>query len=284
MKRWMILLISLCLLLAIGASFKPVFVPGSYEVKPDGSWDSVEFPKDVYHTDKFSAFSQDQPANLKLEIPEGKFASYQFGRVLLGDAGTAYNFVIGNQKNFFYDTLYFDLDRNGVITVKEEVKLDEKQNIALGYVFQIFSADPKLKVDYRSSNGKTVTRELDIRMTFVYEKNSERANAFFLVRNSTLFTGTTLSENGSPLVFAIADGDANGCYNDFGTDLVFYDKNRDNKFNYVKESQTLAELQEMKGPDRKKDIYRLILFPWPTKLMIVPGIDKVNPADVEPRS
>lgn len=282
MKRWTGIIIAVGLLLAMGAAFKPIFVPGSYDVKPDGTWDLVQFTKDNYHIDKPSTFSMIQPDGLKLELPEGKFVAYQYGKIALGNAGNVFNFVIGNQKNYFYDTLYIDLDHNGIITTKEEVKLEEKQNIAQGYVIQILTADARLNVDYSLTNGKILTRPLDMVLTFFYEKNAELTNTFYIIHNNTLFTGTTLAENGSPLFFAIADGDNNGCYNDFGTDIVFYDKNHDNKFDYVKESQTLAELQEMKGEDRKKDIYRLNLFAWPTRLVITPGKSPINPADVEP--
>jgi hypothetical protein len=281
MKRWMAIFTALGLILAMGASFKPIFLPGVYDLKPEGTWDLVSFPKDVYHYDKFSTYSTSKPANLKLDFPTDRFAGFQYSRFTLGNAGNVFNFVIANQRNYFYDALYIDLDHNGVITAKEEVKIEEKQNVALGYVFQSFEADPKIIVDYRISGGKVIARPLDIKLTFVYQKNSQRAEAFYILKNNTLMTGTTLSEK-DPLYFAIADGDNNGCYNDFGNDLVFFDRNGDRKFDYVKESQPLAELQDIKV-NRKTNIYRLVLSPWPVKLGIISINQTYKLADFEPK-
>jgi hypothetical protein len=281
MKRWIGLFAALGLVLTMGASFKPVFIPGVYDVKPDKHWDIVDYPKTEYHYGKFSTYSPYKPAHLKLELPADRFAGFQYGWFTLGNAGNVFYFVIANQRSYFYDAFYIDLDRNGVITPKEEVRMEEKQSVALGYVFQTYEAEFQVNVDYRLSQGKQITRPLDLKLTFVYQKNAQRAEAFYILKNNTLFTGTTLSEK-DPLYFAIADGDSNGCYNDFGVDIVFFDRNRDGKFEYGKESQPLAELQDIRV-GRKSEIHRLVLAPWPLKLGIINTNQAYKYSDFEPK-
>lgn len=283
MKRRYYLLFLTAFLLSFGATFKPVLVPGKYPVKPEGSWAMVNFPKDSFHSDNVQVFSSEKPEKLKLEIPEDRFAGFHFGKIVLGNAGTVYDFVIGNQNSYFFDALFIDQDQNGVITTKEEVKMEEQQNVALGFTRQILEAQTKLDVAYRLSQGAKIKRTLSLTMTFFYQKTPDALLTLYMVRNNTFLVGTGMTAK-DPVFFALVDADGNGNYNDYGVDMIFFDKNGDNRFDYLKEKQTLAELQEIYGMDRKKGIYRFIVSPWPTQLGIIDGLESFNLKDYEPAS
>ena len=280
MKHWAYILLMACLILSIGATYKPVLTPGIYPVEPNGDWDLVDFPKDTYHPDAFHVFLLQRPEDIKLELPEGKFDDYQFGEITLGNAGTTYQFVIGNQKNYFYDRLYVDLNQDGVITTEEEIELIEQQNIALGYTRQILEAHLTLDVEYALEDDKKTTHELDIVLTFFYQRAQDNVIAFYTVRNNTFLVGTGMGDK-NPVYFALVDADGNGIYNDLGIDMLFVDKNGDHRFDYRKETGVLAGLQEMRGPDGKKGIYRLILSAWPGKLGIVDWFAEYDLTDFE---
>lgn len=283
MKKRFYLLFLAVFILSWGATYKPVLVPGTYTVKPEGSWALVDFPKDSYHSEGIQIFLGEKPDKLKIELVDGRFAGYQYGRIALGNAGTVYNFIIGSQNSYFFDSLFIDQDRNGIITPKEEVKMEEKQNVALGYTRQILEAQTKLDVTYRLSSGEELKRTLDISITFFYQKTPDNLIVFYTVKNNTLFVGSGMTGK-NPVYFALVDADGNGNYNDYGVDMIFYDLNGDNRFDYTKETRVLAELQELIGMDKKKGIYRFVLGVWPTKLGVIDGQEKFNMKDYEPGS
>lgn len=283
MKKGCYLLFLALFILSLGATFRPVLLPGTYQVKPEGSWEMVHFPKNSFHNDNVFIFSSEKPEHLRLELPEGRYAGYQYGKIALGNAGTVYDFVIGNQNSYFFDSLFIDLDQNGVITLQEEVKMDEQQNIAMGFTRQILQAQVKFDVNYDLSSGKQIQRTLAIVLTFFYQKTPDSLMVFYTVRNNTLLVGTGMTSK-DPIFFALVDADGNGIYNDYGVDMLLFDRNGDKRFDYVKERQVLAELQELSGLDRKKGIYRFVVPVFPEQIGIVDGLDSFMLQDFEPLS
>jgi len=278
-RRWLIFLV-FGLLFAIGAGNRPVLTPGIYPVQPGGDgWDQVVFDKKSNYRPGIKYFTAIQPSDVRLELPKERFASFSFGRFSLGNAGTEYTMVIGSQNRYFFDTLYIDLDRDGVITAREEVKMNERQSVALGYTVQELDAEARLTVAYRTSTGKIVEHPLDIRLIFYYGKFSDEPMVFYMVQNTTFLQGTGLL-NGKPLSFALVDGDGNGRYNDWGDDFLFYDKNGDGKYHFGKESQVLNPLHDLKI-GQNNGIYRLIVPVFPAKIGLIAADADYKMADFE---
>lgn len=277
-RKWLALLLAM-FLFALGAGDRPTLTPGIYAVKPEKGWDRVVFGKGERHRQPVKYFISEQTKDLRLDLPKERFASFSFSHFPLGNAGTEYTLVVGSQNRYFFDTLYIDLNRDGVISPQEEIKMHERQNIALGYTVQELEAETSLNVTYRTSTGKHVEHPLDIRLTFYYGKFSDEPVIFYMIQNDTFLQGTGLS-GGKPMIFAVVDGNGNGNYNDLGEDLFFYDKNGDGKFQYSKESQILKALHNLKV-GRGNCIYRFIAPVFPGKIGLIDADSGYSMIDFE---
>lgn len=219
------------------------------------------------------------PENINLSFETNDMKESFYGRVLLGNTGQETWFFLGQRGEEL--VVYVDMDGDGEIGKKEQVKsftsgVIEKKEITN---FQFFTAIPiGIDVNFRNEE-KTIKHKLFffISLSLVVKDDLQEVYVSFI--DASFFDGKMpIVRRGKTfsVKFRIVDGDSNGCFNDYGRDILYVDVNGDGYY-VNKECWPLSEY--FFNNDNKQ--IRFVVTPQPKKLLITQPEATVNRSELE---
>jgi hypothetical protein len=226
-----------------------------------------------------------KPDYLAVQWDAGKLDNVKYGYFKLGNHDQKTWFGFG--KNPTTGKLDFYIDQNGDnrLDNKEKVEsLDVVSHKSSGYAIEeYYSLIPApLTVTYKGYDRvfqKKLYFFFDIQ--FATKKNSTEImvgtfTASFLEGEMTVQAGKTKKQ----MKVRLMDANGNGCFNDYGKDLIYMDINSDDYFR-KRESQPITEFYDFPGPNQQKQQLRFVVLPMPAKVAVVEATADFDRAQLE---
>lgn len=230
--------------------------------------------------------TESKPEGLEVAFDYQKMKNVQFGRFQLGNQEGKVWFLMAQDESGKWSEFYIDQNLDMQITQKERVKsiqeTGQDRYRGIDRQLELGLIPISLQIPYKGSN-----REFDQNLYFFVGINTFSKKdlsdimvglitASFLEGEFPVASGRT----SKMARFRILDADANGCFNDYGTDLVFMDLNGDNYFER-KESQSLKEFFVTGSGSRRRQ-YEVVVPPFPVKLGVFPTDEEYDSLELEP--
>jgi hypothetical protein len=214
----------------------------------------------------------------ELDLTEGKFGCFKFGNL-----GQKVWFWMRKDSDGYWSEFYIDQDRDQQIEKNERVKgfqtgQDSFQGIQR---FQALSLVPvSLKVAYQGAKAEFERNLYFFIRTGVYQKKNLADSMVSAVTAGFLEGEFKVPDRGgSKMVkFRIMDANGNGCFNDYGTDLLMMDLNRDGYFR----KKEIDKLAEYVVSSDKKHQWRVVVPPFPAKIAVVEVAAEIDSVALEP--
>ena len=260
---------------AFGIVKLPNISSGYYLVKMVNLGLQEFFSKDISQISSNEACLADSKADdLTIDPELEKLKDLKFGCFKkLGDNEKDIWFVMGKDQAGYYSDIYIDQNLDNHITVKEKVQgietFDEKkQGFTILNSFNLQSPIP-INISYKGLVGEIRKKVFFYLWSKVFLKNEESHTVVSITNISVLegLTKITVGKDEKLVKFRIIDINSNGCYNDYGKDVIGMDLNFDGTFN-KNEYQPLTEFFEVKLDGPKKQ-FRLIVLPFPGKVQVI---------------
>jgi hypothetical protein len=143
----------------------------------------------------------------------------------------------------------------------------------------------RIKVSFKGLSGEIHKNLYFFIFTTVLTKKGasdlmvEAINATFLDGEIHIAIGETVKKMNIRLI----DANGNGCFNDYGADLIMVDLNSNNYFQ-KRESFKLAEFFDFQGSAGEQMQLRIIVPPYPRKIAVISAGQGYNLADLEAES
>jgi hypothetical protein len=226
--------------------------------------------------------TESKPDGLEVDPGELNLADVKYGCFKFGNLERKTWFIMGQDSDGYWSEFYIDQNLDQRIEKKEKAKgFQTGQDSIQGLQrMQALSLVPvQVKVAY-----KGITAEFEKSLYFfirtgVYQKNNLSDTIVMATTASFMEGEFKVSGSGSRLVkFRIIDTNGNGCFNDYGTDLLSMDLNHDG---YFRKNET-SKLAEYPVSSDKKQRWRLVVPPFPAKIAVVDVIAEIDPATLEP--
>lgn len=287
MRKLLPLLFSVMLIFSLGFTRKPTVVPveGMYSVKTRTftyfDLFSGEF-SDI--TVNLAELIESQPEGLQVEPEVKRMSQLRYGSVKLGNTNEKTWFVIGSEKGV-WPVVYVDQNNDRLIEAKEKIKgiqTDQTRRKGMQVEFGANLIPFSVQVRFK---GTTSIIEKKQYFFAQFEKYSRDGNTEELVRfiSASFLDGEIKVYDGKKyqqVKFRIVDGNSNGCFNDYGKDLIYFDSNFDGFFK-KKEGQPLAEYFDFNGPNNEKRLLRMIVVPHPAKIAVVDSTVEIDRSQLE---
>ncbi len=246
----------------------------------------------------FDLFSQEYKINYNVaEVVEAKpekltigfdlkqLTEYRFGSFRLGNNNNRTWFVMGKDDQGYWSEFYIDQNNDLEIKENEKIKsfqsgqdkvkgLDRSQSLSLIPI--------RIRVSYKGSAGEIYKNLYFFIITTVLSKNNasdllvEAITASFLDGEIQVVSGETAKR----MNFRLIDANGNGCFNDYGTDLIFIDQNFDDYY-HSNESHKLVEFFDLSAASGDEKQLRIIVPPYPAKIAIIEAGQDYDLADFE---
>ncbi|HEX3045459.1 MAG TPA: hypothetical protein VHY08_11940, partial [Bacillota bacterium] len=196
-----------------------------------------------------SEMLESKPERLEIDFPYEQLEQVRFGSFNLGNNEKKIYFMLvndgSNKDENYWTDLYLDQDLDYRITKKEKIKgLQTNQDTFQGIQrTQSFGLIPiPLQISYKGLANQFTQKLYFFVMVNVFQKK-ELTDIVVNLIDAGFVEGEIKILNGDSyraVKFRIMDTNSNGCFNDYGTDLLFFDFNNDGYF-LRSESQELAE-------------------------------------------
>ncbi|HYH03745.1 MAG TPA: hypothetical protein VEC37_11620 [Bacillota bacterium] len=287
MKKLQWILLTGLVLLMTGFTKAPAPMEGVYDLKLKTLTLFELGAKNVPLLSVFAELTESKPEGLTVKVDTKKLTEPTFGSVKLGNTARKTWFLMGKDEQGFWTEIYLDQNGDQQITANEQIKslqtyqgkerkLDRQSTYTLipvpirvaimGYEKEVFKKIYFFfNTDIFTNKGESIT------MVSVF-------NASFLEGEMKVALGKEIKL----VKFRIFDIDSNGCYNDFGEDMIYMDSNYDGLFK-KKEGLKLTEFFDF-GSDKTKIQYRLVLPPQPAKLAVIEALKDFNRSSLEAAS
>lgn len=262
----------------------PIPLPEVYPVKLRNLtfFDLVSKDLDLLRWNQ-AELTESKPQEIEVDPGELNLGDPKYGCFKFGNLERKIWFIMGKDSDGYCSEYYIDQNLDQRIEKKEKVKgFQTGQDSIQGLQrMQALSIVPvPVKVAYK---GITTEFEKNLYIfirTGVYQKNN---------LSDTMVVATTASfiegefkvpgKGDSRLVkFRIFDSNGNGCFNDYGTDLLSMDLNHDGYFR----KKEMDKLTEYPVSSEQKQRWRLVVPPFPAKIAVVDVIAEIDPATLEP--
>jgi hypothetical protein len=215
------------------------------------------------------------------QLPDVKFGSFRFG-----NNEKKVWFLVTKSALGYWDNFYVDQNLDNKITKKEAIRsFQTSQQKKSGY--NILRADALIPIPIRISY-KGITREYEKSLYFfistLAESKKNEYHVAVVAFSASFLEGemkAALKKEEKLYKFMILDGDANGCFNDYGKDLFFINLQRDSSF-HKKESQKLADFFDSTGVDNKNKQLRFNLLPYCLQLGVTKATGDFDLSQLEP--
>lgn len=287
MKKICLLALIPIAFLCLGFSNRLVSIaPGVYPVKAKSLTFFDLVTKEVDLGGNPAELTESKPEDLRVD-PEIQIENPKYGSFLFGNNKHRVWFVMGQDLTGYWSEFYIDQNLDNQITVKEKVKgFESSDSKYRGYKNrQAFGLIPvSIRVSYQGAAA-----ELAEKLFFFFAVNeigngSATENDLIVEAFDASFMEGTLTldnvKDSRPIGFRVIDANSNGCFNDFGKDLMFLDMNRDG-FYKKNESFKLIEFLDKKSSGKKAQ-FHLIIRPYPAKIAVLKALEEYDPAALEP--
>ncbi|MCL6588436.1 MAG: hypothetical protein K6U80_00625 [Firmicutes bacterium] len=232
---------------------------------------------------------ESKPGGLEIDFPYEQFDQVRFGSFNLGNNEQKIYFMMVNgelnSNEIEGAELYLDQDLDHRITKKERIKgLQTNQDVIKGIQrTQSFGLIPfPLQISYKGEANQFSQKLYFFVLINLYQKKGLNDIVVNLIDAGFIEGEIKILKNGSPraVKFRIMDANSNGCFNDYGTDLMFFDFDNDGFFRR-NESQELAEFYTVTRDGAPEQV-RMIVAPYPAKIAIVKANEAYAVGQLEP--
>lgn len=231
---------------------------------------------------------ESQPAQLGVAPEILQMKDLKFGAFKLGNTDQKTWFVIG-EENGLWPTIYMDQDQDQYITVKEKIDGFSAQKGRGKKGVEVTQWDSEIPISglvhFKSETG--FIRKQHYFFIFVQQHVYAGKSELLIFLKSASFLdgeiGVWFGEEYKGVKIRIMDGNGNGCFNDYGADILSIDTNFDGYFT-KKESRPLNEFFDFAGPDQQPKQLRLVVTAHPSKIAIVDAGQPIDRAQLEAAS
>lgn len=249
----------------------------------------------------FDLFSQEYKVNYNIaEVVEAKpekitigfdlkqLTNYRFGSFKLGNNNNRTWFVMGKDDQGYWSEFY--IDQNNDLKIKENEKIksfqsgqDKVKGLKRSQSLSLIPV--QIRVSYKGIIGEVQKNLYFFIITTVLSKKNasdllvEAITATFLDGEIQVKSG----EAAKGLKFRLIDANGNGCFNDYGADLIFIDENSDDYY-HTNESHKLVEFYDLAASSGAEKQLRIIVPPFPAKMAIIEAGQDYDLADLEAKS
>ncbi len=259
---------------------KIVNIPGEDFFKPDFL---IQRVNDVLLMDT-------KPEEIRID-PEIKLTNPKYGSILLGDNEKQTYFVMTKDNDGYWMDFYLDQNQDYQITATEKLKNLEKWDLQKTnknwdlMESSITNNSIPILVSYKSS-----VRELKKKLSFyLWIKNfahqGKDEQTFVTLATASAFEGFIKIHFGKDeklVKFRITDANCNGCFNDYGKDLLYLDLNFDGYFS-KKEAIPLYEFFDSKTGKITTQM-RFSIPSCPAGIAITPATQSYDSVNLEAKS
>ncbi|HBF38198.1 MAG TPA: hypothetical protein DDW50_12860 [Firmicutes bacterium] len=288
MGKFLILMLSGLMVLVAGCSRQlPSSMEGDYPLKLKTLTVFDLGTGEIPILGNVAELTDSKPDFLEIEgIDYEQLSDVKFGSFRLGNNDKKVWFMVTKNAIGYWDNLYIDQNLDNKITVKEAVKtFQTSQQKKSG--FTIFRADSLIPVAIRISYKgatKLYEKSLYFFISTLAESKKNEHHVEVVAFSASFLEGETkaLVKNEEKLYkFMILDADSNGCFNDYGKDILFINLAADGAF-HQDESEKLSEFFDSLGTDKKSKQLRMNLLPYCLELGITGATDEFDLSKLEP--
>lgn len=231
---------------------------------------------------------ESKPEQLFIGFDLNKLTEYRFGSFKFGNNNRLTWFVMGKDAQGYWSDLYIDQNNDLKIKENEKVKsfqsgddkvkgLDRSQSLSLIPV--------QIRVAYKGMTGEIWKNLYFFIITTVFSKKGasdimvQAITASFLDGEIKTVSGDT----GKKMSFRLIDANGNGCFNDYGTDLIFIDQNSNNYY-HGNEGHHLVEFFNFPVSTNQMKQMRIVIPPYPVKMAVIEANQEFDMLDLEAKS
>ncbi len=230
-----------------------------------------------------------KPDYLTVHI-DNQLTAIQYGFFKLGNHDQKVWFCFGKNPANGQIEFYIDQNADNQLVSKEKVESMETFNQkSSGFTIEghISLIPVGISVSYRGINNDYLKKLFFfISLEYLTKKGNtdlrvEAVTASFLEGEMTVLAGKTEKQ----MKIRLMDINGNGCFNDYGKDLIYIDINADEYFR-KRESQPITEFYDFPGTNanRQKRQLRMIVLPMPAKIAVVGATADFDRSSLEPAS
>lgn len=269
-------LLIVCLVVGCNSEM-PTPTEGTYPLKTKTLTIFDLFSEEYNIYNNIAEVVESKPEKLSLDFELSKLSEYRFGSFVLGNNGQRTWFVMGKDEQGYWSEVYIDQNNDYIIKENEKIKsFNSGQDKVKGLDrYQSMSMIPvKVRVSYKCSSGEIQKNLYFFIITTVYSKKGasdllvEAITASFLDGQIDVASGETINK----MNFRLIDANGNGCFNDYGTDLILIDLNFNNYYQR-KECFKLVEFFNFPISTEEQKQLRIIVPPYPAKIAVI-GADQ----------
>lgn len=230
--------------------------------------------------------TESMPFGLTVAFDYSKMKNVQFGRFQLGNREQKVWFLMAQDDSGNWSEFYIDQNLDMQLTAKERVKsiqpTGQDRHRGIDRRLELGLIPVSLRIPYKGSN-----REFEQNLYFFICINTfskkDLSDIMVGLITASFLEGEFQVASGRSFKtarFRILDANGNGCFNDYGTDLVFIDLNGDGYFE-KNERQALKEFFVNASGARRRQ-YEMVVPPFPVKLGVFPTDEEYDPIQLEP--
>jgi hypothetical protein len=231
---------------------------------------------------------ESKPEKLTLGFDLNQLTEYRFGSFIFGNNNQRTWFVMGKDPQGYWSDFY--IDQNNDLTIKENEKIKSFQSgwdrfKGMDRNQSMTMIPVRIKVQFKGLSGEIQKNLYFFIVTTVLSKNgasdlfAEAISATFLDGEINIAIGETVKKMNVRLI----DANGNGCFNDYGADLIFIDLNFDNYFQ-KQESFKLVEFYDLQESAEEVKQLRIIVPPYPRKIAVLEAGQDYDLVDLEAES
>jgi hypothetical protein len=273
MKKWQFGCLLGLVLLVTGFS-RPIFpLEGVYDLKLKTLTFFDLLSKDVPLQSITAELTESRPDNLEVQVNLAKLTEPTFGSLRLGNNDRKVWFVMGKGEQGYWTEVYLDQNGDRRITTNEKLKslqtLDIKERkIKRNSAYTMVPV--AIKVSFKGVKRQYVKKlYYFIYVDIIHNKTGNFTVAG--VTNASFLDGELKVAVGKELKLIkvrLFDINANGCFNDYGSDMIYLDTNYDGLFK-KNEGHILTEFFDYGANRKQVKQYRLLLPPQPAKMAVI---------------
>lgn len=283
--QWLALAGLVCLMVGFGTA--PVPMEGVYNLKLKTLTLFDLGSKDVPFQSVIAELTESKPEGLEVKIDTKKLTEPTYGSLKLGNTNQKVWFLMGKDEQGFWNEVYLDQNGDQRISTNEQIKslqtyqgTERKMRRDSTYTM----VPIPIRVTVKGMDQALQKKLYFFFNTDIFTNKTESITVVY-VFNGSFLEGEMKAALGKEIKlvkFRVFDVDSNGCYNDFGEDLIYLDTNYDGLFK-KREGRKLTEFFDFGGAKGKKQ-YRLLLPPQPAKLAVIDALKEFDHSKLEASS
>jgi len=270
------LILGLALLLTGFSGKIPTIMEGVYDCKPRTFtyFDLIDAGREkIPINSNIAEITGSKPDQLEVGFDSGKLREPKFGFIKLGNNEQKVWFLIGADSNNAWSEIYVDRNFDNRITAEEKVRgVETSEGRYKGCkVWNALAAIPVPVRTFFKGQNSEIQKKLYYLFAVTTFLKEDQSDLQAEVYSASFLSGELKADFGKEIKtvsFRIVDANGNGCFNDYGKDLLFIDSNFNGYFER-KESRPLTEFFDYTGPGKKQIQLRLVVPAIPAKIAVI---------------